>query len=159
MRSFLRFKTSDLTTSKSNDERSNIPRTKLARRIGRLSGTGAPPCLARRAGPGVGGVGEVGPDTQLCHESQAPKGRVRATLRRASKRWTSSSRSAQVARAARGFGPTAPACPVGDVPGFDASRSSLGRRRRNPIGSICRWTAGGSQLLLRGGRSGRRRPP
>ena len=38
---------------------------------------------------------------------------------------------------ARGFGPIAPACPVGDVPGFDASRSSLGRCRRNPIGSIC----------------------
>merc|ERR1712055_12813 len=29
--------------------------------------------------------------------------------------------------------------PFGDVPGFAASRSSLGRRRRNPIGSIYRW--------------------
>ena len=98
-----------------------------AYRIGRLSETGALPCLARRAGPGVGGVGEVGPDTQLCHESQAPKGRVRATLRRASKRWTSSSRSAQVARGRGVLGPREPACPVGDAPGFVSTGSARDR--------------------------------
>ena len=49
---------------------------------------------------------------------QAHTGRVRATLRRASKRWTSFSRSAQVARARGVLGPRKPACPVGDVPGF-----------------------------------------
>ena len=67
-------------------------------RIGRLSGTGAPPGLAWRVnGPGVGvGVGEVDPAINYAENCQAP-GRVRATLRRASKRWTSSSRSALVA--------------------------------------------------------------
>ena len=67
---------------------------------GRLSGTGAPPSLAWRVnGPGVGvGVGEVDPAINYAENCQA-LGRVPATLRRASKRWTSSSRSALVAPA------------------------------------------------------------
>ena len=77
-------------------------------RIGRLSGTGAPPCLAWRAGLEVGRVGEVGPRVccgaspmlharALFATTAKLLGRVRAMLRRASKRWTSSSRSALVA--------------------------------------------------------------
>ena len=41
-----------------------------------------------------------------------------------------------------------PACPVSDVPGFDASCSSLGRRRRNPWIDLS--VAGGRFPSLRG---------
>ena len=77
---------------------------------------------------------------------QAHTGRVRATLRRASKRWTSFSRSAQVARGRGVLGPREPACPVGDVPGFVStgpardreSAAYSGDAGETPIGSICR---------------------
>ena len=48
-------------------------------------------------------------------------------LRRASKRWTSSSRSAQVARGRGVLGPREPACPVGDAPGFVSTGSARDR--------------------------------
>ena len=89
---------------------------------------------------------------------QAHTGRVRATLRRASKRWTSFSRSAQVARGRGVLGPRKPACPVGDVPGFAStgpardreSAAHSGDGGETHIGSICRRRLRRAQIPCKG---------
>ena len=89
-------------------------------------------------------AGRRGRPALKCYARKAKRSsRVPATLRRASKRWTSSSRSAQVARARGASVPSRPRVRSATCRASTQVAAHSGDADET-LGSICRWPAGGS---------------